>query len=230
MRLVTWNCCRGTYSQKVPLLEVFTPDIAVIQECGKPPIETEKCLWFGDNPHQGIAILSSGSYRLRRLPTVSNVPKYIVPVQVVGAHDFLLLAVWSKKNKQYRYIEAVVRAVEIYRSLIVTSPTVLIGDLNSNAIWDANHSSEMNHAALVRMLSQLRIVSGYHSFYREAHGQETRHTYYFHKNRRKPFHIDYCFIPESWAKRLRHVEIGLYETWKMHSDHCPLLVEINCAV
>lgn len=39
-------------------------------------------------------------------------------------------------------------------------------------------------------------MSAYHEHFSEAHGQESRPTYYFLWNRRKPFHIDYCFVPE----------------------------------
>jgi len=54
MRNVTGNCRRGTYARKVPLLNTLAPDIAVIQECARLEIESEQCLWFGDNPRQGI--------------------------------------------------------------------------------------------------------------------------------------------------------------------------------
>ncbi len=56
MRLVTWNCCRGAYAKKVPLLDPFEADIAVVQECAKPERESRTCLWFGNNPRQGLAV------------------------------------------------------------------------------------------------------------------------------------------------------------------------------
>ena len=98
--------------------------------------ETDQCLWFGDNPRQGIAVVASGSYRLRALPVIAGVPRYAIPVEVVGPTNFLLLAVWSKGGQDRPYVEAVVRAVELYRDLFSQYRTVLIGDLNSNAIWD----------------------------------------------------------------------------------------------
>ena len=67
-RLVTWNCCRGPYLKNVALLEVLAPDIVVLQECAKPVAETDQCLWFGDNPRQGIAILAL-SWRGKRAGT-----------------------------------------------------------------------------------------------------------------------------------------------------------------
>lgn len=227
MRLVTWNCCRGAYSKKVPLLDSLAADIAVIQECGRPVAESETCLWFGDNPRHGIAVRTSDRYRIRTLPPVADVPKFVFPVEVIGPESFLLLVVWSKGNQTFRYVMGVVKAIEAYRDLIENSPTVLIGDLNSNAIWDTSHPRHLNHSALVTLLSDLGIVSSYHSFFGEPHGAETRPTCYLLWNERRPYHIDYCFVPRSWVSRIQLVEVGSYDAWKQHSDHRPLLVEIS---
>ena len=226
MRNVTGNCRRGTYARKVPLLNTLAPDIAVIQECARPEIESEQCLWFGDNLRQGITIQAAPTFGLRRLPTLEGVPKFVVPVSESGPSEFTILAVWSKAKQPCIYIQGVVKAVQMYRDLITASPTVLIGDLNSSVIWDDEHPRELNHSALVVLLSELGLVSAYHSFCGEAHGKETRPTYYFRWNEQQPFHIDYCFIPEIWARDMRRVEIGSYDNWKQHSDHRPLLVEL----
>src|SRR5271165_5982378 len=99
MRLVTWNCCRGAYLKKAPLLNALAPDIAVIQECARPATATDQCLWFGDNPRQGVAVAANGRYRIRALPAVPGVPRYAIPVEVTGPNHFLLIAVWSKVVK-----------------------------------------------------------------------------------------------------------------------------------
>src|ERR1700681_2841198 len=109
MRLVTWNCNKGLYSKKVPLLDPMAADIAVIQECPRPEVESENCLWFGDNPKQGITILAPQPYRLGRLPMLGDVPKFVLPIEVVGPVDFTLFAVWSKTGQRYRYVQAVVK-------------------------------------------------------------------------------------------------------------------------
>jgi len=226
MRLVTWNCCRGAYLRKTPLLDALAPDIAVIQECARPIVANDQCLWFGDNPRQGIAVLANGRYRIRALPPVPEVPRYAIPIEVTGPTNFLLIAVWSKGGQDSPYVEGVVRAVELYRNLFTQYRTVLTGDLNSNAIWDDEHPAGLSHSALVKMLSELGLVSSYHFFHREAHGEEKQPTYYFQWKERRPFHIDYCFIPVEWAASLRRVEIGSYAEWKDRSDHRPLLVEL----
>ena len=227
MRLVTWNCCRGPYLKKVQLLDVLAPDIAVIQECARPIIQTDRCLWFGDNPRQGLAVQAYGQYRLRALPLIADVPNYVIPVEVIGPNHFLIIAVWSKRDPRGHYVEGVVRAVQQYRSLFAQYPTVLVGDLNSNAIWDSSHRVDRSHSALVTLLSELGLVSSYHSFYDEAHGEESQPTFYFQWKQPNPFHIDYCFIPQQWAARMHGLKVGSYEDWKSYSDHRPLLVELT---
>ena len=137
------------------------------------------------------------------------------------------MAVWSKGGQKYRYVMGVVKAVQIYRTLFESSPTVLIGDLNSNAIWDTYHPAGLNHSALVSLLSELGLVSSYHHFFGEAQGLETRPTCYLLWKKERPYHIDYCFVPASWASRIERVEIGSYDEWRQHSDHRPLLVDVS---
>jgi endonuclease/exonuclease/phosphatase family metal-dependent hydrolase len=70
-------------------------------------------------------------------------------------------------------------------------------------------------------------VSGYHQFFEEPHGSETRPTFYLLWKESRPYHLDYCFIPRSWASRVVRVDVGSFEEWRKHSDHRPLLVEIG---
>lgn len=133
----------------------------------------------------------------------------------------------SKPNTGYRYVEAVVRAVHLYRREIAQTTTILIGDLNSNRFWDRAHPPEANHSALVRHLAALGLESCYHAHFNEAQGEETQPTLYFQRNRAKPYHIDYCFVPRSWLASMTSVEIGSFELWAMHSDHRPLTVQFT---
>ena len=131
MRLVTWNCCRGPAPSKLPVLAALSPSVSVIPECPQPA-DTNSMLWFGNNPRQGIAVAASEPYRISPAET-RDVPPYAFPVQVTGPTSFLLLAIWSQRNPDFRYVRAVIRAVEIYRDLIVSQPTVIAGDFNSNS-------------------------------------------------------------------------------------------------
>ena len=82
--LVTWNCCRGSYLKKAALLQAWKPDIAVIQECARPVVESDTCIWFGDSARQGVAVQAAPPYGVRRLPQLKRVPKFIVPIAVSG--------------------------------------------------------------------------------------------------------------------------------------------------
>ena len=225
MRIVTWNCCRGPTSTKLPLLAPLEPTLSVVQECPRPRSKPTSTLWFGDNPRQGIAVTASRGYHISPLECRA-VPRYTVPIQVTGPVTFLLLAVWSQQDPHFRYVKGIIRAVDCYRDLIVAQPTVIVGDFNSNTIWDHKRPNGQNHSGLVRNLAALGLVSAYHHFYGEAHGRESRPTLYLLWKQARPYHIDYCFIPEAWAPFLRSVEVGTYEEWSKVSDHRPLVVDL----
>jgi len=227
MRLATWNCCRGPLEKKAGLLDAFGADITVLQECARPQAESDSLLWFGDNPRQGLAVVARGDYRLKRVRRARSVPKYVVPVEVTGPRSFLLFAVWTKTGQEHCYVEAAVRAVFLYRKLMASRPSVFIGDVNSNVLWDQQHHEDWNHTALVKQLEALGLVSAYHAYFEEAHGQETRPTYYFQWKEAKSFHLDYCFIPKAWLPGLRSVAVEPYEPWKSHSDHRPVIVDVD---
>ncbi|MCE3241944.1 MAG: exonuclease, partial [Deltaproteobacteria bacterium] len=79
----------------------------------------------------------------------------------------------------------------------------------------------------VQQLTSLGLVSAYHHFFGEAQGAESRPTLYLRRDPEKPYHIDYCFIPEAWVTMLRSVEVGTDEPWARYSDHRPLVVDID---
>ena len=222
MRLLTWNCCRGPRERKLAALDALPAEVAVIQECPRPDAESPQSLWFGDNPRQGISVVATGPYRLRALRAPPGVPAFMFPVEVTGPVTFQLLAVWAKVSPGFRYVEAVVRGVELYQDLILKAPTVVIGDFNSNRIWDAEHTAERNHSALVRRLAALEMESAYHAYFREEHGAESQSTFHLHRKRDRPYHIDFCFAPRSWLTALESVEIGSFDTWASVSDHLPM--------
>lgn len=226
MRIVTWNCCRGPVSRKLPLLASLRPCLSIIQECPRVQRDDGSLLWFGTNPRQGIAVIASGDWRIVA-GEQRDVPPFTFAVQVTGPVDFLLLAVWSQRNDDFRYVRAVIRAVECYRDLIVSQPTVIAGDFNSNTIWDYKRPETHNHSGLVRLLASLDLVSAYHQFFGETQGKESRPTLFLRRNPTRPYHIDYCFIPKAWASQLHHVEIATDTLWAKESDHRPLLVDIG---
>jgi exodeoxyribonuclease III len=230
MRLVTWNACRGPFERKLALLDGLGADIAVIQEIAAPKVVVDGVLWFGDNPRQGIAVVARKPYALRKLDELPKVPKYIIPVAVEGPNPFILFAVWTLGTRPMRYIRALSKAIDRYDALLSNHTVVFLGDFNSNAMWDKADPVDMNHSSVVARLKAKGLVSAYHHHRQEPQGQELEPTFYLQWKESKPYHLDYCFLPRPWAKKIRSVDVGSYETWKEHSDHRPLLVDVATKV
>ena len=57
-------------------------------------------------------------------------PGLSFPFKLPGPESFTLIAVWSKTNQRYRYVTAVIKGIQKYRSLFADSPVVVMGDLN----------------------------------------------------------------------------------------------------
>ena len=125
-----------------------------------------------------------------------------------------------------RYIRAVATTIDMYPEIFDQGPVVMLGDFNSNMIWDKKKPNYLNHSSVVERLADRGIVSAYHHARGEPQGKESEATFYLHHDVSKPFHIDYCFLPKAWAERISLVEVGTFQKWDGHSDHRPLLVEI----
>lgn len=166
---------------------------------------------------------------LQRLPELPNVPKFVVPIAVNGPRSFVLFAVWTLGEKPLPYVEAASTAIDMYASSFATSQVVMMGDFNSNAIWNKDHPSSLNHAAMVTRLDRHRLVSAYHHNRGLEHGCEPKHdhTFYLYGHEDKSYHIDYCFLPQTWVAEIEQVVIGNYPDWREHSDHRPLLVSLR---
>lgn len=227
LRIVTWNCCRGPFDVKAKALSRLRPDVAILTETARPKDgDTPQRLWFGGRKGSGIVVLASNGFTLEREPardTSDSDP--VRAIRVRGPMSFHLLAVWGRQNSDY--IRGVYDRVAAQLEFAKRRPTILAGDLNSNTIWD-RPSARIDHSRFVAWLrDELGLVSAYHEHRREAHGRESKPTYYFLWNRARPYHIDYCFVPRSWRHRIRRVTVGGYEPWKALSDHRPVTVELE---
>lgn len=229
LRLVTWNARSGSYAVKSRALEQLGYDVAVVPEAAQPPPSawSAHCDWFGDNPSKGVAVMARPPYAVRRLPERDGVPSFIVPYAVEGPLSFTLLAVWTKANDNAgKYIRAAAHAIDAYEDLFAAGPVVMMGDFNSNAIWDSLHPATANHSSVVARLDRHGLVSAYHACRGHPHGAEPDPTFFLHGNRDKPFHIDYVFVPERWTSDGMTVEVGDFDQWKSLSDHRPVVVNL----
>ena len=103
-------------------------------------------------------------------------------------------------------------------------PVVAAGNFNSSPSVQCQERASQRF--LQRMRDDLGLVSAYHHYSGESHGEETRASYYHGKKEAKPFHIDYCFVPEAWVDRLTGVDVGGFAAWPQ-SDHRPLTVDFE---
>ena len=235
--------------RKLSDLATLGADIAVVPECPRIEEQPGVVVWRGGKPRggkpragkpgaarrtgaankpaKGLAVFATGPWRVHPAPAPRGLPRYALPVQVSGPESFLLLAVWAMPHPTLPYVRGMHRAVRACRSLMQAQPTVLLGDFNSNAIWDAEHPADRSHSALVRYLGERGLVSAYHSRYAEAQGRETRPTFFLYRHERRAYHIDYCFLPTDWLARMRDVTVGDHRAWASKSDHMPLTVDVD---
>jgi exodeoxyribonuclease III len=63
-------------------------------------------------------------------------------------------------------------------------------------------------------------------------GSDAEEPTIYWRNRRldgPSYHIDYCFVPDSWLTSITAVTVGRFEKWVGNclSDHVPLIVDLN---
>ena len=174
MRIVSWNC-QGAFRKKADFILTLKPDILVIQECEHPDKlkfseNTKKpndVYWYSDGGKKGIGIFSYSNFKFKLLPDFNPEFRYILPLEVTGnGQTFTLLAIWAmgnKENREARYIGQVWFAINHYKNLLRSS-TILIGDFNSNKIWDYKDRVG-THSNVVNKLEEKDIHSVYHKHF-----------------------------------------------------------------
>lgn len=225
------------FRKKADFILKYKPDILIVPECEHPdrllfPIETPKPsdnLWFGKNQNKGLAIFSYSSFRFKVLENHNQDLQMIIPITVTnGQFEFNLFAIWANNptDKDGQYVEQVWKAVHHYSNLLSDTKTILVGDFNSNAIWDRKHR-QSNHSNLVNFLEDKGIFSTYHKHYKQTQGIEEHPTLYMFRHKDKPYHIDYCFASKDLVDKVSSVEIGDFDEWINHSDHVPVIVTFD---
>jgi len=211
----------------------FDPDIMVIQECEHESKyksaniipDYNEFLWFGDNINKGIGIISFNGYHIEVAKEYTNQFKYIIPLKVtIGNQSINLFAIWAMpdKVKAKSYVGQIWGALNHYQELL-ENPTILIGDFNSNQVWD-NERKKGNHTMCVELLANQNIHSLYHLQNKEDHGSESTPTIYLLKQMTKPYHLDYCFVSTSMIQEQTNIMIGRPDEWLPRSDHMPLIM------
>jgi len=236
MKLITWNC-QGAFRKKADTILLHQPDILIIPECEHPEklifnsntLLPNDILWYGDNKHKGLGIFSYSNYTFQLMDQYNADFKIIAPISVSGGQiDFTLFAIWA--NNRYdpdgQYVEQVWKALNHYDGFLADTPIILAGDFNSNKIWDRKRRVA-NHSTVVDRLSEKNIYSIYHKHFAQEQGQENDPTFFLHRNKDKPYHLDYCFASADLCAKVKNMEVGTYENWITFSDHAPLIISFE---
>lgn len=224
--------------KKRAALSTLDPDVSVLQEVSElDASQTTECHWVGHDRHKGMAVAGSHGFNVKVHPAYDPRIEFIVPIEVTGPAEFLLLAVWVMHNRAVNRIEEspnrwqMLQALEAYESLLRSRRCVVAGDFNNAIRWDGPRKAS-NHSLAVQKLGDFGLVSAYHTSTVAEQGKEADPTLFWTRSENRPYHIDYIWFPEAWAVGLKSVELGDYAKWVKTglSDHVPLTVDLDDAV
>jgi exodeoxyribonuclease-3 len=231
MKLVTWNCAMAL-KKKLPKLLTLGADILVIQECSRSDIKQLgqtidfSSTWFGKNKNKGLGVLAKSPWVIREARALK--PKWAAKLVIGGPASIELYPIWACTSKRpaKRYIEHVHFLLDVMEQTPLSQLAIVAGDFNSNTRWDNDHVA-LSHSAAVERFRNLGMESAYHAFCGDRQGAERRPTFWFRKNKRTVYHIDYAFLSRSLLPKLRSVEVGCCKDWLSFSDHAPVLVDVG---
>ena len=250
MKIVTWNC-NGALRKKTEQVDALNADVIIIQECEDPSLSTQTYrdwagdyLWIGESKNKGIGIFPkngntvqslswAGAFTIESLASKSTSLtwrsedlKLFLPFTLNNKYS--ILAVWTKGNNDkqaFAYMGQLWKYLQIHREQLSGPNTILLGDLNSNSLWD-KEDRWWSHTDVVKELSEIGLHSLYHLTTKESQGYESQPTFFLHRKKEKAYHIDYAFASSNLV-HLSQVSVGSFEDWIEVSDHVPLTTIVS---
>lgn len=231
MKLATWNCAMALKKKHEKLLTLGA-DLMVIQECSRSDIrqlgQTPECssVWFGKNRNKGLGVLAKAPWVIREAHALK--PRWAGKLVIDGPASLELFPVWACTSKRpaKRYIEHVHYLLDLMEQTPLSPFAIVAGDFNSNSFWDSDFGAQ-SHSAAVERFRKLGMESAYHEFLGTPQGAERHPTFWFRKNKRTVYHLDYAFLSRSLLSKLRNVAVGHCNDWLSLSDHAPVVVELD---
>jgi endonuclease/exonuclease/phosphatase family metal-dependent hydrolase len=214
------------FRRKQSLIDLLQPDVLILQEVSRRDLESLDapfCHWVGANESKGLGVVV---YRddpcSITSPYQAELP-WFIPFSV---GEVRILASWACSISYRRqYVRLMHEAVDHYRAYLTSPTSMVIGDFNSNQIFDRKYRAD-NHSGLVDKLGTMGMISLYHRSTGEAHGNETVPTYYQYRRLTMPYHFDFAFATEGLAT-CSSLAIGTAGRWLPMSDHMPLIIDLD---
>ncbi len=222
MKIASWNC-NGAFRKKYERMLELDADIYIIQEC-EPADEIKGQLkklilngiWEKGGNKKGVLVFAKSDVKLEKMEWNSFGMRVFIPIMINDS--FPLIAVWTTMPA---YIEEFY-IWQLANSERITDEAVIIGDFNSNAIWDKG-SNDRRHSVVVGMLKEKGLESAYHYISGDKQGEETKPTFYMYRKIEKTYHTDHCFIK---PERIRSYNV-LDSSWLAVSDHVPIVLDMK---
>jgi endonuclease/exonuclease/phosphatase (EEP) superfamily protein YafD len=232
VKLATWNCC-GKFDTNLLHLLGLDVDVAVLCEAKAPspwPITSEGRLVTGlsqrvwaESPKE-LGVVACEPWTLTLHEAAETAPAWMLPVRVSGPTSFTLVGLWTVVHAGTPSYEAQVDRAVDWIETSAAGPVVLAGDFNSPI---STSQSRYDHVA--RRLEDLSLLDVFRvSRGLEADEPPVEATYYHHRKRERPFHIDHIWMPAEWADGAK-VDVGDFDTWiaSGRSDHVPVVAELR---
>src|SRR5882724_1176010 len=231
LKLVTWNCAMALHKKHEKLL-TLDGDILVVQECSREftnqigRADGWSSAWFGKNRNKGLGVVVKSPWSIHEAHTLKI--KWAAKLSIAGPLPIQLYPVWAcvGSRRADAYVGQVHRLLDIMEKSSLHPHTIVAGDFNSNSFWDKKDGAR-NHSAAVERFRKLGLESAYHAASDVSHGAERHPTFWFTKNKKKAYHIDYAFLSRQLLSGIKRVEVGHSDNLISFSDHAPVLVELE---